>query len=79
MEINPTVWRKWINQVIQKWWLLYVGKSTLKLFGFRKTSSEISDRKMLLTNDEYIFQITGEKKIYIPKEGSWERSNVEFS
>ena len=36
MEMNPTVRNK--NKVIQKWWIYYNGKSTLKRFGFCKTS-----------------------------------------
>ena len=39
MEINPTVWRKDKNKVIQMWWIYHNGKSTLKRFGFGKPSS----------------------------------------
>ena len=41
MEINPTVWRKQKNKVIQKWGIYYDWKSMLKHFGFNKTSSEL--------------------------------------
>ena len=39
MEINPTVWRKLKNKVIQMWWIYYDGKSTLKQFGSNKPLS----------------------------------------
>ena len=39
MERNQTVWRKLKTKEIQKWWIYYKGKSTLKVFGFNETSS----------------------------------------
>ena len=39
MKINLTVWKKYKNKEIHKWWIYYKGKSTLKIFGFNKPSS----------------------------------------
>ena len=46
MEMNPTVWRKLKNQVIQKWWIYYEWKSTFKRFGFCKPSSGLWDSEI---------------------------------
>ena len=39
MEKNLTVWRKLKNKVIQKWWIYFEGKLTLKCFGLDEPSS----------------------------------------
>ena len=39
MERKLTVWRKWKKRKIQKWWIYFEGKSTLKRFGFNNPSS----------------------------------------
>ena len=55
MEINPIVWRKEKNKVIQKL-IYYDGKSTLKRFGFNKLSSGLWDgEKCCLNSDEMFY------------------------
>ena len=40
MKMNPTTeWKKKKNKVIQRWWIYYEGKSTLKRFCLSEPSS----------------------------------------